>query len=192
MASQQKAASTSGHDLSLAEQGVARTYTSVANTTSDLRISPAVLRFYLELRTYAFVDIALHNAGEDRVAFQLKTTSPKMYHAVPNRGVVKRGTTSSVRLHLNAYAQQADPGSLAACKDVLVQTMKVNDSVSSVETALFNTVSSISVIKQAELSVVVVDMPKAVTDQVQAVKSPCCPCHLQRRALYRCAATGNG
>ena len=66
----------SGHELSLAEQGSAGANLSVANKTSDLRITPAQLRFYLELQTYAFVDIALHNAGTNRVAFQIKTSAP--------------------------------------------------------------------------------------------------------------------
>ena len=125
---------------------------------SDLDISPSELKFRFELRKNIPVTLSLHNAGTDRVAFKVKTTSPKKYCVRPSSGLVEPGATKDVQVIMQA--QRDYPPSLADCKDkFLVQTVKVDAGVSEVAPDLFDATGS-SAIKQSKLRVVLVGPPK--------------------------------
>ena len=126
--------------------------------TSDLTIQPTELKFRFELRKNIPVTLSLHNPGPDRVAFKVKTTSPKKYCVRPSSGLVEPGATKDVQVIMQA--QREYPPSLADCKDkFLVQTVKVDSKVSDISPELFDATGS-QPIKQSKLRVVLVGPPK--------------------------------
>lgn len=124
---------------------------------SDLQIQPSELKFRFELRKNIPVTLSLHNPGPERVAFKVKTTSPKKYCVRPSSGIVEPGATKDVQVIMQA--QREYPPSLADCKDkFLVQTVQVGPKVSDATPDLFD--SSSSNLKQTKLRVVLVGPPK--------------------------------
>jgi hypothetical protein len=124
---------------------------------SDLTIQPTELKFRFELRKNIPVTLSLHNPGPERVAFKVKTTSPKKYCVRPSSGLVEPGGTKDVQVIMQA--QREYPPSLADCKDkFLVQTVQVGAKVSEITPDLFD--SNSNNIKQTKLRVVLVGPPK--------------------------------
>lgn len=125
---------------------------------SDLSIQPTELKFRFELRKNIPVTLSLHNPGQERVAFKVKTTSPKKYCVRPSSGLVEPGATKDVQVIMQA--QREYPPTLADCKDkFLVQTVKVSPKVSDITPELFDGANSGN-IKQSKLRVVLVGPPK--------------------------------
>ena len=126
---------------------------------SDLTIQPSELKFRFELRKNIPVTLSLHNPGQERVAFKVKTTSPKKYCVRPSSGIVEPGTTKDVQVIMQAQ-REYPPTGLQDCKDkFLVQTIKVADSVTDITPDLFDAPGS-SGLKQTKLRVVLVGPPK--------------------------------
>ncbi|CAL8466072.1 g5608 [Coccomyxa elongata] len=125
---------------------------------SDLSIQPTELKFRFELRKNIPVTLSLHNPGQEKVAFKVKTTSPKKYCVRPSSGVVEPGATKDVQVIMQA--QREYPPTLADCKDkFLVQTVKVSPKVTEITPDIFDGANA-SNIKQSKLRVVLVGPPK--------------------------------
>jgi hypothetical protein len=65
---------------------------------ADLQISPSELKFRFELRKTIPVTLTLTNPGNEKVAFKVKTTSPKKYCVRPSSGVVEPGSSKDVQV----------------------------------------------------------------------------------------------
>ena len=125
---------------------------------SDLTIQPSELKFRFELRKNIPVTLSLHNPGQERVAFKVKTTSPKKYCVRPSSGIVDPGTTKDVQVIMQAQ-REYPPTGLQDCKDkFLVQTVKVPEGATDITSELFDGPSS--AVKQTKLRVVLVGPPK--------------------------------
>lgn len=140
---------------------------------SDLSIQPTELKFRFELRKNIPVTLSLHNPGQEKVAFKVKTTSPKKYCVRPSSGVVEPGATKDVQVIMQA--QREYPPTLADCKDkFLVQTVKVSPKVSEITPDLFDGASG-SNIKQSKLRVVLVGPPKPPSPVPEGVEEETAP-----------------
>lgn len=64
----------------------------------DLQISPSELKFRFELRKTIPVTLSLSNPGKEKLAFKVKTTSPKKYCVRPSSGVVEPGSSKDVQV----------------------------------------------------------------------------------------------
>ena len=67
-----------------------------------LVINPTELRFKFELRKTIPVTLSLTNQGTERIAFKVKTTSPKKYCVRPSSGIVEPGTSRDVQVRLQS------------------------------------------------------------------------------------------
>ena len=56
------------------------------------------LRFKFELRKTIPVALNLTNQGNERIAFKVKTTSPKKYCVRPSSGIVEPGSSRDVQV----------------------------------------------------------------------------------------------
>lgn len=66
-----------------------------------LQLTPASeLAFKFELKRNIPVTLSLHNPTAGRVAFKVKTTSPKKYCVRPSSGVVEPGATKEVQVRV--------------------------------------------------------------------------------------------
>ena len=93
-----------------------------------LELSPPELKFRFELRKSIPVTLTLKNPGSERIAFKVKTTSPKKYCVRPSSGYVEPGTTKEVQVILQAQREQ--PQFLGDCKDkFLIQTVPINSEI---------------------------------------------------------------
>lgn len=88
---------------------------------AEPEISPTDLKFRFQLNKQLPTSISIHNPGSDRVAFKVKTTTPKKYVVRPSSGTVEPGSTSNVQVIMQA--QKDFPADFNNCKDkFLVQT----------------------------------------------------------------------
>lgn len=84
-------------------------------------ITPPELRFRFQLNKQLPASITIHNPTGDRLAFKVKTTTPKKYVVRPSAGVVEPKSTANVQVIMQA--QKEYPADMAHCKDkFLVQT----------------------------------------------------------------------
>eukprot|EP00887_Chlorella_sp_A99_P001219 scaffold14.g1219.t1 len=96
----------------------------MADGSNFLVVSPLELRFRFELRKNIPVTLTLQNVTGERVAFKVKTTSPKKYCVRPSNGFVEPNGTRDVQVIMQA--QKEYPPSFADCKDkFLIQSVKV-------------------------------------------------------------------
>lgn len=87
----------------------------------SVSITPAELKFRFQIGKQLPASITVHNPTGDRVAFKVKTTTPKKYVVRPSAGVVDPRTTANVQVIMQA--QKEYPADMAHCKDkFLVQT----------------------------------------------------------------------
>ncbi len=132
-----------------------------------LNVTPTELKFRFELRKNIPVTISLHNPGSERVAFKVKTTSPKKYCVRPSSGYVEPGGAKDVQVIMQA--QKEYPPSLADCKDkFLVQSVRVGPEVVEATPDLFDAGKGQDV-KQVKLRVVLVGIkpPSPVPEGVE-------------------------
>ena len=100
----------------------------------------------------------LVNNTSERVAFKVKTTSPKKYCVRPSSGIVEGNSVKEVQVILQS--QREPPVSYADCKDkFLVQCIKVDASVKEVTSELFDPTKG-GEIKQTKLRVIMVPPAK--------------------------------
>ncbi|GBF92473.1 hypothetical protein Rsub_04577 [Raphidocelis subcapitata] len=87
----------------------------------SVSITPAELKFRFQINKQLPASITIHNPTGDRVAFKVKTTTPKKYVVRPSAGIVDPRTTANVQVIMQA--QKEYPADMAHCKDkFLVQT----------------------------------------------------------------------
>ena len=141
---------------------------------SDLTIQPSELKFRFELRKNIPVTLSLHNPGQERVAFKVKTTSPKKYCVRPSSGIVDPGTTKDVQVIMQAQ-REYPPTGLQDCKDkFLVQTVKVGDKVADISPELFEGPGGTG-LKQTKLRVVLVGPPKPPSPVPEGIEEEATP-----------------
>lgn len=93
-----------GFDTKLVEQRVRCTRSVGAAVQSeqgkmtDAEITPSELKFRFQLNKQLPTAISIHNPGGDRLAFKVKTTTPKKYVVRPSSGVVEPRSTASVQV----------------------------------------------------------------------------------------------
>ncbi|KAK9822002.1 hypothetical protein WJX81_007855 [Elliptochloris bilobata] len=139
----------------------------MSDTSTHLSISPTELKFRFELRKNIPVTISLQNPTGEKVAFKVKTTSPKKYCVRPSSGYVDAGGHKDVQVIMQA--QKEYPPSLADCKDkFLVQSVKVGPEVMEATPDLFDPAKGQD-IKQVKLRVVLVGIkpPSPVPEGVE-------------------------
>jgi hypothetical protein len=100
----------------------------------------------------------LTNITTERVAFKVKTTSPKKYCVRPSSGIIEPNSIKEVQVILQS--QREPPVSYADCRDkFLVQCIKVDASVKEVTSELFDPARA-KEMKQTKLKVVMIPPAK--------------------------------
>ncbi|KAF6258557.1 PapD-like protein [Scenedesmus sp. NREL 46B-D3] len=93
-------------------------------------VSPPELKFRFQLNKQLPTAISIHNPTGDRLAFKVKTTTPKKYVVRPSSGVVDPRSTANVQVIMQA--QKEIPADFASCKDkflVQVKGMEADEEV---------------------------------------------------------------
>lgn len=89
-------------------------------------ITPTDLKFRFQIAKQLPGSITIHNPGSERLAFKVKTTTPKKYVVRPSSGIVEPKTTANVQVIMQA--QKEFPADFNNCKDkFLVQTVTLQD-----------------------------------------------------------------
>lgn len=123
-----------------------------------LKVNPSELKFRFELRKNIPVTLSLQNPSDYRVAFKVKTTSPKKYCVRPSSGIVEPGATKDIQVIMQP--QREAPPSLADCKDkFLVQSVIMEGTEIDVTPEMFDPTRG-SKIKQSKLRVVLIGPAK--------------------------------
>ncbi|KAA8526015.1 hypothetical protein F0562_007885 [Nyssa sinensis] len=85
-----------------------------------ISVHPEELKFQFELEKQSYCDLKVANKTEHRVAFKVKTTSPKKYFVRPNTGVIQPWDSCVIRVTLQAKKEYPPD---MQCKDkFLVQS----------------------------------------------------------------------
>jgi len=104
------------------------------------------------------VTLQLQNPGTKRVAFKVKTTSPKKYCVRPSSGFIEPNSVKEVQVIMQS--QREPPVSYSDCKDkFLIQCTKVDGDVKEVTSELFD-VTKGKEVKQIKLRVILVPPAK--------------------------------
>lgn len=123
-----------------------------------LQVSPIELKFKFELRKNIPVILTLTNPSTDRVAFKVKTTSPKTYCVRPSSGFVE--PNSIMQVQIIRQAQREYPASYGDTKDkFLVQSTKAGPDASDLNTDLFDLAKN-PALQQTKLRVALVGPPQ--------------------------------
>ncbi len=118
----------------------------------QLQISPADLRFRFEPRKNIPITLSLHNPTQDRIAFKVKTTSPKKYCVRPSSGFVEPSSSRDVQVIMQAQKEFTGQGE---CKDkFLVQYVFAAPDVTEAHAGELFENGRASNVKQAKLRVV--------------------------------------
>lgn len=106
-----------------------------------ISVIPEDLEFKFELRKTIPVAVQITNVTSKRVAFKVKTTSPKKYCVRPSHGFIEANSVKEVQVILQA--QREAPSSYQKCKDkFLIQAAVVDNSVKDVNSELFDSMKS--------------------------------------------------
>lgn len=136
-------------------------------------VSPAELKFRFELKKNIPVTLTLQNPTSDKVAFKVKTTSPKKYCVRPSHGFVDPNSSKEVQVIMQQ--QREYPANFADCKDkFLVQCVKAPADAKEVGADLFDASKSKD-IRQTKLRVVLVGPPKPPSPVPEGVEEPPSP-----------------
>jgi hypothetical protein len=139
----------------------------------DLQISPSELKFRFELRKTIPVTLSLSNTGKEKIAFKVKTTSPKKYCVRPSSGVVEPGNTKDVQVIMQA--QREYPPSLEDVKDkFLVQYTVTPPGTREVGPDTFDPATNKD-IRQTKLRVLLVGPPKPPSPVPEGVEEEVSP-----------------
>lgn len=126
--------------------------------SDGLAISPTELKFRFELRKNIPVILSLTNPTGERIAFKVKTTSPKTYCVRPSSGFVDAG--ASLQVHIIRQAQREYPPAWGDTKDkFLVQSTRVSHNLTEITPDMFDSASNSS-LQQAKLRVTLVGPPQ--------------------------------
>lgn len=140
---------------------------------ADLQISPSELKFRFELRKTIPVTLTLTNPGKEKVAFKVKTTSPKKYCVRPSSGVVEPGSSKDVQVIMQA--QREYPPSLEDVKDkFLVQSTIASPDTREVGADTFDPATN-KTIRQTKLRVLLVGPPKPPSPVPEGIEEEASP-----------------
>lgn len=129
----------------------------MASADDTLQVSPTELKFKFELRKNIPVILSLTNPTDEKMAFKVKTTSPKMYCVRPSSGFVE--AKSNLQVQVIRQAQKEIPA-LGDTKDkFLVQSTRVASSVAEIVPELFDSTKN-SKVSQVKLRVVLTGPPQ--------------------------------
>lgn len=129
----------------------------MASGDDILQVSPTELKFKFELRKNIPVILSLTNPTDEKMAFKVKTTSPKMYCVRPSSGFVEPKTNMQVQVIRQA---QKEMPALGDTKDkFLVQSTRVASSVSEITSDLFDA-SKNQRVSQVKLRVLLTGPPQ--------------------------------
>ncbi|GAB4818421.1 hypothetical protein N2152v2_005467 [Parachlorella kessleri] len=138
-----------------------------------LIVSPTELKFRFELRKNIPVTLTLQNPTDERVAFKVKTTSPKKYCVRPSSGIVEPSSSKEVQVIMQA--QRDYPASFADCKDkFLIQCVKTSSDAADVTPEMFDS-TKVKDIRQSKLRVVLVGPPKPPSPVPEGNEEPASP-----------------
>lgn len=138
-----------------------------------LVVTPTELKFRFELRKNIPVTLTLQNPSGDRIAFKVKTTSPKKYCVRPSSGIVEPNASKEVQVIMQA--QRDYPPSFAECKDkFLIQCVKASSDATEVTPEMFDT-TKVKDIRQSKLRVVLVGPPKPPSPVPEGNEEPASP-----------------
>ncbi|KAF8056759.1 BRIX1-1 [Scenedesmus sp. PABB004] len=93
-----------------------------AGGMAEAEISPGELKFRFQLNKQLPAAISIHNPGGERLAFKVKTTTPKKYVVRPSSGAVEPRSTANVQVIMQA--QKELPPDFASCKDKFLVQVK--------------------------------------------------------------------
>ncbi|KAL4444064.1 hypothetical protein ABPG75_011801 [Micractinium tetrahymenae] len=154
-----------------------------------LVVAPTELKFRFELRKNVPCTLTLQNPTGERVAFKVKTTSPKKYCVRPSSGIVEPGSSKEVQVIMQA--QREYPPSLADCKDkFLVQCVKLGASDAKEVTPDMFDAARQKDIRQTKLRVVLVGPPKPPSPVPEGVEEPVSPATLGYRDTTSAGTAG--
>ena len=118
----------------------------------QLQISPADLRFRFEPRKNIPITLSLHNPTSERIAFKVKTTSPKKYCVRPSSGFVEPSSGRDVQVIMQAQKEFSAQGE---CKDkFLVQYVFASPDVTEARAGELFDNGRANNVRQAKLRVV--------------------------------------
>ncbi|KAL4429994.1 hypothetical protein ABPG77_004364 [Micractinium sp. CCAP 211/92] len=154
-----------------------------------LAVAPTELKFRFELRKNVPCTLTLQNPTGERVAFKVKTTSPKKYCVRPSSGIVEPGSSKEVQVIMQA--QREYPPSLADCKDkFLVQCVKLGaNDAKEVTPDMFDAAKQKD-IRQTKLRVVLLGPPKPPSPVPEGVEEPASPATLGYRDTTSAGTAG--
>jgi len=139
---------------------------------AELTVSPQELKFRFELRKTIPVLLSLTNSGSEKVAFKVKTTSPKKYCVRPSSGIIEPGSSKDVQVIMQA--QREYPPSLEDVKDKFLVQYTAAPGAREVGPDTFDS-SSNKDIKQTKLRVVLVGPPKPPSPVPEGVEEEASP-----------------
>lgn len=118
----------------------------------QLQISPGDLRFRFEPRKNIPITLSLHNPTSERIAFKVKTTSPKKYCVRPSSGFVEPSSGRDVQVIMQAQKEFSGQGE---CKDkFLVQYVFASPDVTEARAGELFENGRANNVRQAKLRVV--------------------------------------
>lgn len=103
---------------------------------SQLSITPSELKFRFQLGKNIPTIISLHNPTSWRIAFKVKTTSPKKYCVRPSSGFIDPNGTKDVEIIMQA--QKEYPPDLGNCRDKFLLQSTVAPSGDEVSSEMFD------------------------------------------------------
>ena len=120
------------------------------------------------------IAMQITNLTKSRVAFKVKTTSPKKYCVRPSHGFIAGNSVKEVQVILQP--QKEAPGSYQNCKDkFLVQTAVVDAGVNEVTADMFDAAKNSGQVQQTKLRVTMVppgQPPSPVPEGTEEVGTP--------------------
>lgn len=123
----------------------------------ELAVTPSELKFRVELRKTIPVTLSLSNPGQERVAFKVKTTSPKKYCVRPSSGILEPGASKDIQVIMQALREL--PPSLEDVKDKFLVQYTAAQEAREVGSSTFDPAVNKD-IKQIKLRVLLVGPPK--------------------------------
>lgn len=104
-------------------------------------ITPAELKFRFQLNKQLPAAISIHNPTNERLAFKVKTTTPKKYVVRPSSGVVEPRSTANVQVIMQG--QKEIPADFSQCKDKFLVQVKALEPGEEVSQDTFKAVKGI-------------------------------------------------
>ncbi|KDD75840.1 hypothetical protein H632_c475p0 [Helicosporidium sp. ATCC 50920] len=148
----------------------------MADAANYLVVTPSELKFRFEPRRNVPVQLTLQNPRGERIAFKVKTTSPRKYCVRPSNGIVEPNASREIQIILQS--QRETPANLADCKDkFLIQCTRLSGAdkdLKEVTSDLFDA-SKNGDIRQTKLRVTMINPPQPPSPVAEGVEEPASP-----------------